>query len=69
MTDLCKKFLGSAFALLIGASSSLAQGRLGEGDILHSLQGTGQAARAANLNLDQSTLAGGRIAYRVTGQR
>ena len=52
MTNLCKKLLGSAFALLIGATSSLAQGRLSEGDILNSLHGTGQAARAANLNLD-----------------
>jgi len=52
MTDLCKKLLGSAFALLIGTSLSLAQGRLNEGDILKSLVGTGQAARAANLNLD-----------------
>ncbi len=52
MTDLCKKLLGSAFALLIGVSSSLAQGRLSEGEILHSLQGTGQAARVANLNLN-----------------
>ncbi len=52
MTDLCKKLLGSAFVLLIGASSSLAQGRLSEGDILTSLRGSGQAARAANLNLD-----------------
>ena len=52
MTDLCKKLLGSAFALLIGTSFSLAQGRISEGDILSSLQGTGQAARAADLNLD-----------------
>ncbi len=52
MTDLCKSLLGAAFALLIGATSSLAQGRLSEGDILNSLHGTGQAARAANLNLD-----------------
>ncbi len=52
MTDLCKKLLGSAFALLIGTSLSLAQGMLNEGDILNSLQGAGQAARAADLNLD-----------------
>ena len=52
MTDLCKRLLGSAFVLLIGVSSSLAQGRLNEGDILKSLAGTGQAARAADLNLD-----------------
>ena len=52
MSVLCKKLLGSAFALLIGTSFSLAQGRINEGDILNSLQGTGQAASAANLNLD-----------------
>ncbi|MDH3580214.1 MAG: OmpA family protein [Hyphomicrobiales bacterium] len=52
MTVLCKKLLGSAFALLIGTSFSMAQGRINEGDILKSLAGTGQAARAANLNLD-----------------
>ena len=52
MTNLYKKLLGSAFALLIGTSFSLAQGRLNEGDILKSLAGTGQAARASDLNLD-----------------
>ncbi len=52
MTDLCKKLVCSAFALLLGASSSLAQGRISEGDILNSLQGSGQAARAADLNID-----------------
>ena len=52
MTDLCKKLLGAACALLIGTSFSLAQGRINEGDILKSLAGTGQAARASDLNLD-----------------
>ena len=52
MTDLYKTLLGAACALLIGASCSLAQGRLNEGDILKSLAGTGQAARASDLNLD-----------------
>jgi OOP family OmpA-OmpF porin len=52
MTDLCKKLIGSAFALLIGVSVSHAQGRLSEGDILKSLEGSGQAGRAADLNVD-----------------
>ncbi len=52
MTDLSRKLLVSAFVLLIGASSSLAQGRLSEGNIINSLQGTAQAASAAGLNLD-----------------
>ena len=52
MTDLCKTLLGAACALLIGTSSSLAQGRLSEGGILKSLQGAGQAASGAGLNVD-----------------
>ena len=52
MTDLSKLLLGSAFALLVGTSIGLAQGRLSEGDILKSLQGAPQAARAADLNLN-----------------
>jgi len=52
MTDFCKKLIGSAFALLIGVSGSLAQGRLSEGGILKSLAGAGQAADAAGLNVD-----------------
>lgn len=52
MLDLCKKLIGSAFALLVGVSVSHAQGRLSEGDILKSLAGSGQAGRAADLNVD-----------------
>lgn len=52
MTDLCKTLFGAACALLIGTSSSLAQGRLSEGNILKSLQSSGQAASAAGLNVD-----------------
>jgi len=52
MTDLCKKLIGSAFALLVGVSVSHAQGRLSEGDILKSLAGSSQAGRAADLNVD-----------------
>jgi len=52
MTDFYKALLGAACALLISTVSSLAQGRLSEGNILKSLQGAGPAAGAAGLNLD-----------------
>lgn len=52
MTDLCKMLLGAACALLIGTSFPLAQGKLSEGNILNGLQGAGQAASSAGLNLD-----------------
>jgi outer membrane protein OmpA-like peptidoglycan-associated protein len=47
----CKKLFGSILALLLGVSYSLAQGTLSEGEILKSLQGSGGAARAANLDV------------------
>jgi outer membrane protein OmpA-like peptidoglycan-associated protein len=52
MTDLGKRLGGSAVAVLIGVSISHAQGRLSEGGILRSLAGAGEAARAANLDID-----------------
>ena len=47
-----KTLVGSVFAVLIVASASHAQGTLSEGAILNSLQGSGQAAQAAGVNLD-----------------
>jgi len=52
MTSYFKMLTGSVFAVLIGVSSSQAQGRLSEGDIIKSLAGSAQAARAADLNTD-----------------
>ena len=52
MTDLGKRLVGSAAAILIGMSIAHAQGKLSEGAILKSLAGAGEAARAANLNID-----------------
>ena len=52
MTGYFKMLTGSVFAVLIGVSSSQAQGRLSEGDIIKSLAGSAQAARAADLNTD-----------------
>ncbi len=52
MTRTIATLLGAVFSALILATGSHAQGRLSEGDILKSLAGSGQAARAANLNTD-----------------
>ena len=52
MTSYFKMLAGSVSAVLIGVSSSNAQGRLSEGDIIKSLAGSAQAARAADLNTD-----------------
>jgi outer membrane protein OmpA-like peptidoglycan-associated protein len=52
MTDLGKKVFGSAVAVFIGVSIAHGQGSLNEGDIVQSLAGAGQAARAADLNID-----------------